>query len=112
MIIKDFLVPLKEDTSGLWDATNETSFRIVWLTYIWNIVKGDGLILKKLEDMCNCLSRFSWHKMVYYSIWWHERKTNSSKGIGSKIVSDFEKGNKSGDVLKTLNYSTESYSTA
>ena len=49
MIIKDFLAPLKEDTSGLWNATNETSFRIVWLTYVWNIVKGDGLILKKLE---------------------------------------------------------------
>ena len=42
-------------------------------------------------------------------------KKNSPKETGNKLVSNFEKGtngNKSGDVLKTLKYCTESYSTA
>ena len=42
-------------------------------------------------------------------------KKNSPKETRNKLVSNFEKvttGNKSGDVLKTLKYYTEAYSTA
>ena len=70
---------------------------------------------RKLETSCECPQGFpvNFNSFLFCLMVWE--KKNSLKETGNKLVSNFEKGtngNKSGDVLKTLKYYTESYSTA
>ena len=70
---------------------------------------------RKLETSCECPQRFPVNLISFFILFDGMGEKNSLKETGNKLVSNFEKGtngNKSGDVLKTLKYYTESYPTA
>ena len=70
---------------------------------------------RKLETSCECPQRFPVTLNSFFILFDGKGEKKPLKETGNKLVSNFEKGtngNKSGDVLKTLKYYTESYSTA